>query len=140
MLLKNNQSSLEEIIAKNSSDISPVRDDSPYFYKVNRGVPNDFMNLLIAVSVAAVLAVLIPLMKLKSKSKKNKKDKEKENVLFPLFIFISIGVGFMILEISLFQKFILFPRFTDNCFIYPTCFFIGWNGNRKLFRWENLFT
>ena len=47
-------------------------------------------------------------MKIKSKAKKNKKKKRKEDVLLPLFIFISIGIGFMILEISLFQKFILY--------------------------------
>jgi MFS family permease len=47
-------------------------------------------------------------MRIKSNSKKNKKDKEKEKVILPLFVFIDIGVGFMILEISLFQKFILF--------------------------------
>ncbi len=94
------------MIARNSSDISPVRDDNPYFYKVNKGVPSDLENLLIAVSIIAVLSVIIPFMKIKSKSKKERKEKEK--VLLPLFIFISIGVGFMILEISLFQKFILY--------------------------------
>ena len=71
-------------------------------------MPGDFENLLIAASAVAVLSVLIPFMKIKSKSKKNRKDKEKENVVLPLAIFISIGIGFMILEISLFQKFILY--------------------------------
>ena len=104
--LKVGRYSLEEIITKNSSDISPVYDDSPYFYKISKGVPDDFENLLIAALIAAILSVLIPYMKIKSKLKKNKR--KKENVLFPLFIFISIGIGFMILEISLFQKFILY--------------------------------
>ena len=108
--LKEGRSSLKEIIAKNSSDISPVRDDSPFFYKVNKGVPDDYENLLIAIFVVAVLSVIIPFMKIKSKSKskRNRKDKEKERVLLPLFVFIDIGIGFMILEISLFQKFILY--------------------------------
>jgi hypothetical protein len=53
-----------------------------------------------------VLSVLIPLAKIKPK--KNKNNSVEENVLYPLLIFISIGIGFMILEISLFQKFILF--------------------------------
>lgn len=106
--IKDGRSSLEELIAKNSSDISPVFDDSPYFYKVNKGMPDDFKNLLIVVLVAAALSVLIPWMKIKSKTKKNRKSKKKEKVLFPLFVFISIGFGFMVLEISLFQKFILY--------------------------------
>ncbi len=104
--LKDGRSSLKEIIARNSSDISPVSDDSPYFYKVDKGVPDDFKYLLIVVSIIAVLSVIIPFMKIKSKSKKNRKEKEK--ILLPLFIFVSIGLGFMILEISLFQKFILY--------------------------------
>ena len=110
--LKEGRSSLKEIIAKNSSDISPVHDDSPFFYKVSKGVPDDYENLLIAVFVVAMLSVIIPFMRIKStsKSKRNKKDKgkEKEKVLLPLFVFIAIGTGFMVLEISLFQKFILY--------------------------------
>ena len=106
--IKEGRGSLEEIISRNSSDISPVRDDSPFFYKVNKGVPDDYENLLIAIFAIAALSVIIPFMRIKSKSKRNKKDKEKEKVLLPLFIFIDIGIGFMILEISLFQKFILY--------------------------------
>jgi hypothetical protein len=106
--LKEGRSSLKGIIAKNSSDISPVRDDSPFFYKVDKGVPDDYEKLLIAILVVAMLSVIIPFMRIKSKSKKNRKAKEKEKILFPLFVFIDIGIGFMILEISLFQKFILY--------------------------------
>ena len=106
--LKEGSSTLKEIIARNSSDISPVRDNSPYFYKVDKGVPEDFGNLLKAASAAALLSVVIPLMKIKSKQKKNKKGKGKERILLPLLIFICIGIGFMVLEISLFQKFILY--------------------------------
>ena len=106
--LKEGRGSLEEFIAKNSSDISPVHDDSPYFYKVNKGVPHDFEILLITTSIVGILSVFIPFIKIKSKSKKNKRNREKDNVLFPLFLFVCIGIGFMILEISLFQKFILF--------------------------------
>jgi hypothetical protein len=106
--IKDRQSSLEEIIASNSSDISPVRDDSPFFYKVNKGVPGDMAELLIATSVVALLSVIIPFKKIKSKLGNNRKNKAKEKVLLPLFVFICIGIGFMILEISLFQKFILY--------------------------------
>jgi hypothetical protein len=106
--IKDGQSSLAEMIARNSSDISPVRDDSPFFYKVDKGVPGDFVNLLTATSVVALFSVIVPYRKIKRKSKKNKKGKEKEKVLLPLLIFICIGIGFMILEISLFQKFILY--------------------------------
>jgi len=106
--VKNGQRSLGEIITRNSSDISPVRDDSPFFYKVNKGVPGDFVPLFIAISVVALLSVIIPFMKIRSRLKKNRKIKEKERFVLPLFVFMCIGIGFMILEISLFQKFILY--------------------------------
>jgi hypothetical protein len=106
--IKDRRSSLEQIIASNSSDISPVRDDSPFFYKVNKGVPGDFADLLIATSVVALLSVIIPLRKIKSRPGKNRKTKAEEKVLLPLFVFIGIGIGFMILEISLLEKFILY--------------------------------
>ena len=106
--IKDTRIPLEELIAKNSSDISPVRDDSPFFYKVNKGMPGDFANLLAATSVIALLSVIVPMRKIKSKLKNNKKEKEKGKVLPPLLVFVCIGIGFMILEISLFQKFILY--------------------------------
>jgi hypothetical protein len=106
--IKDGRTSLAEMIARNSSDISPVRDDSPFFYKVNKGLPGDFADLLTATIVVALLSVIIPLRKIRSQLKNNRKDGEKEKVLIPLLVFISIGIGFMILEISLFQKFILY--------------------------------
>jgi hypothetical protein len=106
--IKDGRTSLAEMIARNSSDISPVRDDSPFFYKVDKGVPGDFVNLLTATIVVALLSVIIPLRKIKSKLKTNRKDDGKDRVVLPLLVFICIGIGFMILEISLFQKFILY--------------------------------
>jgi hypothetical protein len=106
--IKDGRTSLAEMIARNSSDISPVRDDSPFFYKVNKGVPGDFADLLMAISVIAVLSVMVPITKIKSQLKNNRKNKQRERVVIPLLVFISIGIGFMILEISLFQKFILY--------------------------------
>lgn len=75
---------------------------------MDKGAPGDFTNLLTATSAVALLSVIIPFMKIKSKLKKNRKKKEKEKVSLPLLVFICIGIGFMILEISLFQKFILY--------------------------------
>lgn len=99
-----NKSSLKELINKHPFDISPCVDDSPYFYKVNKGIPGDYLWLLIGITFLNLLIVVIPYSMVKGRIKKN----EIKSVQLPLMIFICIGLGFMILEISLFQKLILY--------------------------------
>jgi len=96
--------SLKDYINKDPFDISPVWDDSPYFYKVKRGIPDDYFWLLIGVILINLMLVAIPYSFIKRKVKND----ETKALLLPLIIFICIGVGFMILEISLFQKLILY--------------------------------
>ena len=100
-----NSISLKDYIQKDKYDISPVRDDSPYFYKIERGVPDNYWKLLSAIAFIGLLFSFVPVVRIKN-TKKNKD--EKKTVVFVLGVFISIGIGFMILEVSLFQKFILY--------------------------------
>jgi spermidine synthase len=96
--------SLKDYIRNDPYDISAVRDDSPYFYKVNRGIPNDYLWLLIGVSLFNLIVILIPYSMIHKKIKKA----DAKALTLPLIIFVCIGAGFMILEVSLFQKLILF--------------------------------
>ena len=96
--------SLKDYINKDPNDISPVRDDSPYFYKAKRGITNDYFWLLMGVVFFNLMAVIIPYSVIKKKIK----NADAKALLLPVIIFMGIGVGFMILEISLFQKFILY--------------------------------
>jgi len=96
--------SLEDYITRDPYDISPVRDDSPYFYKVKRGLANDYLWLLISVVFFNLVVIIIPY----SLFKKKIEDRQSNAFLRPLIIFTGIGAGFMILEISLFQKLILY--------------------------------
>jgi spermidine synthase len=98
------ETSLNNYISSDPYDISPVRDDSPYFYKVKRGIPDDYFWLFIGVAIFCIIVILIPYSLLKKKI--NRIDRNALSV--PLLIFICIGAGFMILEISLFQKLILY--------------------------------
>jgi hypothetical protein len=99
-----NELILPKFIKLNTSDISPVRDDSPYFYKVNRGAPTEYLILLLLVVGISLIVILYPYFKLNINSK-NKS--EKQSILFSLAGFTLIGIAFMILEISLFQKLVL---------------------------------
>lgn len=103
--INNNQISLVDCIAKNKSDISPVKDDSPYFYKVERGIPGDYLILFLSIALLSLIIIFVPIIKIKNTKKNNK---NRQNLFIPLIVFICCGFGFMILEVSLFQKLILY--------------------------------
>jgi spermidine synthase len=85
-------------------DIAPCTDDKPYFYKMSRGVPDDFLWLLAGTVLFNLLVVGLPMRFVKGKAADNTFRK----ITLPLMIFICIGIGFMILEVSLFQKLVLY--------------------------------
>ncbi|MEX0720465.1 MAG: hypothetical protein WD059_07340 [Balneolaceae bacterium] len=99
--INNGRRSLEQIIQNQTYDVSASYDDKPYFYKIEWGVPANFKWLFFSVFAANLLLIGIPLARIR-------RLKNRSSILKPLAIFISIGAGFMILEISLFQKLILF--------------------------------
>jgi hypothetical protein len=85
-------------------NISPCRDDSPYFYKILKGAPIDLLWLLFGIIVFNVFIVTFPLRVITKKIRKT----EFQTITLPLTIFSCIGVGFMIMEVSLFQKLVLY--------------------------------
>ena len=103
-LVNSNPGVLKNYVNENKYNIEPCRDDSPYFYKVNRGVPDDYLWLFISVFIINILLFAFPLYRIKAKSKLSDKRKIKHL----LFIFASLGIGFMMVEVSLFQKLILY--------------------------------
>jgi hypothetical protein len=103
--INNNQISLEDCIAKNKSDISPVKDDSPYFYKVEKGIPGDYLILFLSIALLSLIIIFVPIIKIKNYSKTKN---EMQQLYLPLFVFMCTGMGFMVLEVSIFQKLILY--------------------------------
>ena len=95
---------LHQYIEHYEYDISPCRDDSPYFYKIKKGVPGDYLWLLLGIVVFNFFIVGLPLKLIEIKVKINNVSA----IRIPLTIFICIGLGFMILEVSLFQKLVLY--------------------------------
>ncbi|MBN2423454.1 MAG: hypothetical protein JXR46_07995 [Calditrichaceae bacterium] len=95
---------LENLIASYKYDISPSFDDSPYFYKIRRGIPQYLIRLFIGVLVFVIILVLWPYYHVSKKIKIN----DLRTIQLSLMIFSAIGAGFMIIEIALFQKFILY--------------------------------
>ena len=102
--IRDNRISLQQYIEQDEFDISPVYDDSPYFYKISRGIQRDYLWLLIGVAFFSIILITVPLIKIKKSISKNGMP----SLIFPLKIFILIGIGFMIIEVTLFQKLILY--------------------------------
>ena len=102
--VKENLVSVNEFIEQGKFNLAACRDDSPYFYKIKKGIPEDYLWLFIGVVVFNLLLIGIPFSILKKKMRKEKISA----VSFPMFIFLCTGAGFMIIEVSLFQKLILY--------------------------------
>ena len=96
--------SLQAYIAHHEYDLAPCRDDQPYFYKIQKGVPLEFLRLLAAVAGFNLLLVLLSLRMIH----KTKMPDAIHTFCVSLALFSCIGMGCMVLEISLFQKLVLY--------------------------------
>lgn len=93
----------EDIIKAAGVDLRPDSDNSPFFYKMRKGLPEIIVVLLVFTSVLTAFALLI-----KPRFKPpRRKILYKTDFLFR-FLFFAIGVAFMLIEIPLIQKFTLF--------------------------------
>ncbi len=95
---------LKTYISQSKFDISPCTDDRPYFYKIFKGIPDEYLWLLVGTVGFNFLVVWLPLKYVRRKTADNSLPK----VSFPLTILICIGIGFMVLEVSLFQRLVLY--------------------------------
>ena len=94
-------------------DISPVTDNSPFFYKIDAGLPPP-VSLVFWSSLAMLLLVLLgPPLYWKRRTSRGKASPGnrkgfRQSPLHSIVLFSMLGVGFMLVEISLIQRFVLF--------------------------------
>ncbi len=98
------QSTLKDFIKKHPYDITPCYDNKPFFYKASKFLPEEYLLLFVSWSIISSFFLFVVLARLKREYNKNKFLLLKKL----LMIFISLGTGFMILEVILFQKLVLF--------------------------------
>jgi hypothetical protein len=92
-------------------DIGPVTDNRPFFYKFERGLPRPFGTFLFLLFLGvASLAYLFLLPKKSGTSPADFTGALREYPALKLFLllFSILGVGYMLIEIALFQKLMLF--------------------------------
>jgi len=103
LLIAGGAVSIEKIIKATDKDISAVTDDSPFFYKFEKGLPDNVLLLLYLSIILSILIAVLPFIAAKKDGRNSK-----TNFLRPVLLFLLLGAGFMILEVSLIQRFILF--------------------------------
>ena len=101
---------LEKAFKEQGYNISPVTDNSPFFYKFDEGMPRPVSIALWSAIIIMLLVVLLPpLYRRKRFSRREPHSKGfTRNPLRSVVLFSMLGIGFMLVEISLMQRFVLF--------------------------------
>ena len=108
------QITLHELIYGTSYDISPTTDDSPFFYNYDeKGLPSSLSSLLYSILFLTSLVMIGAWVSLKHRGTGNTDSSKtipstKISSSNFIFYFSFLGLGFMLIEVALVQKFILF--------------------------------
>ncbi|HIC89051.1 MAG TPA: class I SAM-dependent methyltransferase [Anaerolineae bacterium] len=94
--------SLREFLAGDPTyDLSPTDDDRPFFFKISPGLPSPIVQALL---IAAILAAFLLLLALWQVGQGRRSGNRGRWVAIVLYMAL-IGVGFMLLEVPLVQRF-----------------------------------
>lgn len=114
-LLSSGTTPLDEWVSKIIFNASPTTDDSPFFYNYDeKGLPSSLASLfygLLLLTLVIVIAAWLSLVysvKYGRDSNNTKTAPEKIGPFNFLLYFMFLGLGFMLIEVALVQKFILF--------------------------------
>ncbi len=104
---------LEKMVKERGYDISPVTDNSPFFYKFEVGMPKPVSLVFWSSVILFGLIILIPSLYWKKgaiqrETHLNKKRYFDKDLLRSVVLFSMLGMGFMLIEISFIQRFVLF--------------------------------
>ncbi len=108
---------VEEMVYDMGYNISLVTDNSPFFYNRDIGLPKSVSEVFWLSILATILIIVIPLFYLLRYKNSGMKTEQingpKDNTFKPgylsfIIIFFMLGAGFMLVEISLIQRFVFF--------------------------------
>jgi SAM-dependent methyltransferase len=123
-----NRGAESEHLADLSMDFSPVRDDRPFFYEFSRSAWDSvavglLLKVLFCVSATAAALMFLPIRSLRLNRKKDGRP-----WLGVMGYFAAIGAGFMLIEICLIQKLVLFlghPSYSVTVTLFSILIFSG---------------
>lgn len=100
-MMSKGEVSAEDLIKMTDFNLKAVSDNDPFFYKFNIGLPALLSFLLIFSTIAMIGGWVI-------KPGYMKEDISRKSSICLLLFFSALGIGFMMIEIPLIQKFTLF--------------------------------
>jgi len=104
---------IEEVAREMGMDLTTVSDNKPFFYKIDVGLPQP-VSLVFWLSFVLLLLVLLAppvyryLHSARARGQSRERRSTRHRVAPSVFLFALIGIGFMLIEISLIQRFILY--------------------------------
>ncbi len=106
-------SDLERSLKEEGVDVSSVTDNSPFFYKFQVGIPQAVSQVFWSAMVMMILVALVPPLYLRRRlpnhhKRRGSKRGFNKNQLRFVVLFLMLGIGFMLAEISLIQRLVLF--------------------------------
>jgi hypothetical protein len=114
---------LDSVILRLSEnkDVTPATDDRPFFYFTDRSYGLILIGALGLIFLLTLLFIILPIARHKHM------DFRGENIFFLLFFF-AIGIGYILVEATLIQKFILFlgrPSYAFQVVLFSMLIFSG---------------
>jgi hypothetical protein len=113
-----------------NKDVSPVYDDRPFFYYTNRGAPMELYAFLGLLFIGTFFLITMPIVRQQSL-------RLDRNTVLLLIYFSCLGMGYILVEVTLIQKLVLFlgrPAYTFQVVLFTMLLFSGlgsfWTGYR----------
>lgn len=99
---------IQEMVGQRGYNISPFSDNNPFFYNFERGLPKSVSLVLWTSSFLLLLIAAVPLCMKRSLSLQENRPHRLGLLFRAVLLFSMLGIGFMLTEISLIQRFSLF--------------------------------
>ena len=110
--LARSQVSISDLVSEASFNMKAPTDDNPFFYNFDLSIPSTLASLLIGAIILTVVVSIFYVVARRREEvtlKNGRRIKVKAKFsTFKWYCFASLGLGFMLIEVALIQKFILF--------------------------------
>jgi hypothetical protein len=107
MAIAAGSTTMEEVATKAAYDLRPATDDRPFFYRYERGLPSPFGVFAVLLALAAATLALLVALPHKSGVASHHfigQLRQDPRLKGYLVLFSALGLGYMLIEIALFQK------------------------------------